>query len=198
LQQQGSFALDEKSFIKGTHIVTIFHNESNLYSVVRIRVEETNEAYDEQEVVVTGYFPRMHDHDTYVFYGSFKEHPKFGRQYVVEYFRKDVPHTKEGIIHYLSSDLFKGIGKKTDDAFFRVRNVFAEIFDDVLPPEFWMLFKRAVEHIRIMIVHAREISSYNNFLFIVRFVRFFDANADNGIQVAFIMKNRDDMRSFYK
>ncbi|ANB61167.1 SF1B family DNA helicase RecD2 [Anoxybacteroides amylolyticum] len=116
MQQQGSFALDEKSFIKGTHIVTIFHNESNLYSVVRIRVEETNEAYNEEEVVVTGYFPRMHEQETYVFYGSFKEHPRFGRQYVADYFRKDVPHTKEGVIHYLSSDLFKGIGKKTAEA----------------------------------------------------------------------------------
>jgi len=116
LEQQGSFALDEKSFIKGTHIVTIFHNESNLYSVVRIRVEETNEAYNEEEVVVTGYFPRMHEQETYVFYGSFKEHPRFGRQYVADYFRKDVPHTKEGVIHYLSSDLFKGIGKKTAEA----------------------------------------------------------------------------------
>lgn len=116
MQQQGSFALDEKSFIKGTHIVTIFHNESNLYSVVRIRVEETNEAYNEEEVVVTGYFPRMHEQETYVFYGSFKEHPRFGRQYVADYFRKDVPHTKDGVIHYLSSDLFKGIGKKTAEA----------------------------------------------------------------------------------
>ncbi|MBB5324838.1 exodeoxyribonuclease V alpha subunit [Anoxybacillus tepidamans] len=116
MQQQGSFALDEKSFIKGTHIVTIFHNESNLYSVVRIRVEETNEACNDEEVVVTGYFPRMHEQETYVFYGSFKEHPRFGRQYVADYFRKDVPHTKEGVIHYLSSDLFKGIGKKTAEA----------------------------------------------------------------------------------
>lgn len=116
MQQQGSFALDEKSFIKGTHLVTIFHNESNLYSVVRIRVEETNEAYNDEEVVVTGYFPRMHEQETYVFYGSFKEHPRFGRQYVADYFRKDVPHTKDGVIHYLSSDLFKGIGKKTAEA----------------------------------------------------------------------------------
>ncbi|KXG11398.1 ATP-dependent RecD-like DNA helicase [Anoxybacillus sp. P3H1B] len=113
MQRQESWALGEKSFIKGTHIVTIFHNESNLYSVVRIHVEETNEGYDEQEVVVTGYFPRMNEHDVYVFYGAFKDHPRFGRQYVAEYFRKEMPQTKEGLIYYLSSDLFKGIGKKT-------------------------------------------------------------------------------------
>jgi exodeoxyribonuclease V alpha subunit len=116
LQQQESFDLAEKSFIKGTHVATIFHNESNLYSVVRIRIDETNEAYDEKEVVVTGYFPRMYEHDTYVFYGAFKDHPKFGRQYVASHFRKDFPNTKEGVIQYLSSDLFKGIGKKTAQA----------------------------------------------------------------------------------
>jgi exodeoxyribonuclease V alpha subunit len=116
VQQQGTFDFVEKSFIKGTHVATIFHNESNLYSVVRIRIDETNEPFDEAEVVVTGYFPRMYEHDTYIFYGAFKDHPKFGRQYVAHHFRKDFPQTKEGVIQYLSSDLFKGIGKKTAEA----------------------------------------------------------------------------------
>jgi exodeoxyribonuclease V alpha subunit len=111
LQQQIVF--DEKSFIKGVHIGTIFHNETNLYSVVRIRVEETNEVNTDKEVVVTGYFPLLSEYDTYTFFGSFKEHPRFGRQYVVDHFRKEFPETKEGVIQYLSSDLFKGIGKKT-------------------------------------------------------------------------------------
>lgn len=116
MQQPESFVFGETSFIKGSYISTIFHNEANLYSVVRVRVEETNEAYDEQEVVVTGYFPKMNEHDTYIFYGKFRDHPKFGRQYVVAHFRKQFPNTKDGIIHYLSSDLFKGIGKKTAKA----------------------------------------------------------------------------------
>ncbi|SFA38563.1 ATP-dependent DNA helicase, RecD/TraA family [Parageobacillus thermantarcticus] len=116
MQQPESFVFGETSFIKGSYISTIFHNEANLYSVVRVRVEETNEAYDEQEVVVTGYFPKMNEHDTYIFYGKFRDHPKFGRQYVVAHFRKQFPNTKDGIIHYLSSNLFKGIGKKTAKA----------------------------------------------------------------------------------
>lgn len=116
MHQPESLVFGETSFIKGSYISTIFHNEANLYSVVRVRVEETNEAYDEQEVVVTGYFPKMNEHDTYIFYGKFRDHPKFGRQYVVAHFRKQFPNTKDGIIHYLSSDLFKGIGKKTAKA----------------------------------------------------------------------------------
>lgn len=41
-----------------------------------------------------------------------KEHPRFGLQFHVEHFRKDLPQSKEGIVSYLSGDLFKGIGKK--------------------------------------------------------------------------------------
>ncbi|WP_409289438.1 ATP-dependent RecD-like DNA helicase [Peribacillus sp. SCS-37] len=110
------FADGDKLFMKGRHLVTIFHNEQNLYSVVRIRLDETNLEYDEKEAVVTGYFPRIHEHETYIFFGQMKDHPKFGQQFHVEHFRKDMPHTRDGIINYLSSELFKGIGKKTAES----------------------------------------------------------------------------------
>ncbi|MGN1400869.1 MAG: ATP-dependent RecD-like DNA helicase [Bacillus sp. (in: firmicutes)] len=106
----------EKIYMKGRQIVTIFHNEQNLYSVVRIRIDETNANYDEKEAVIVGYFPQIHEHETYLFYGKLKEHPKFGIQFAVESFRKDMPQTKEGIIGYLSSALFSGIGKKTAES----------------------------------------------------------------------------------
>ncbi|SDP74108.1 exodeoxyribonuclease V alpha subunit [Litchfieldia salsa] len=114
MSQQNLDLFDEQQkFMKGTHLVTVFHNESNLYSVVRIRLEETNENYDEKEAVVTGYFPRIHENETYTFFGTLKDHPKFGLQFHVEHFRKEIPQSKQGIIQYLSGDLFKGIGKKT-------------------------------------------------------------------------------------
>lgn len=106
------FSENEK-FMKGRPLVTIFHNEQNLYTVLRIRVEETNEEYQEKEVVVTGYFPKIHDEETYIFYGSLKEHPKFGIQFNVSHFKKEIPQTKQGIVMYLSSDLFPGVGVKT-------------------------------------------------------------------------------------
>ena len=115
MDQQDSMDLfnEQEKYMKGTHLVTIFHNEQNLYSVVRIRLEETNEQYIEKEAVVTGYFPRIHENETYIFFGQLKEHPKFGLQFHVDHFRKDIPQTKNGMIQYLSSDLFNGIGKKT-------------------------------------------------------------------------------------
>ncbi|KIL46091.1 SF1B family DNA helicase RecD2 [Jeotgalibacillus campisalis] len=104
---------EEEPYIKGRHIVTIFHNEDNMYSVVRVRVEETNTANKEKEAVVTGHFPKMQDEDTYIFHGKFKEHPRFGMQFLADRFKKDIPQTKQGIVHYLSSDLFSGVGKRT-------------------------------------------------------------------------------------
>ena len=104
---------EQGKFMKGKHLVTIFHNEQNLYTVLRIRVEETNDQYEDKEAVITGYFPRIHEQETYIFFGEVKEHPKFGAQFHATHFRKDIPQTKQGIISYLSSELFKGIGKKT-------------------------------------------------------------------------------------
>ncbi|WP_141433677.1 ATP-dependent RecD-like DNA helicase [Bacillus sp. 03113] len=107
---------EQEKFIKGKHLVTIFHNEQNLYTVLRIRVEETNENYEEKEAVITGYFPKIHEQETYIFYGEFKDHPKFGVQFQSQHFRKDIPQTKQGVVTYLSSELFKGIGRKTAES----------------------------------------------------------------------------------
>ncbi|MDP4103943.1 MAG: ATP-dependent RecD-like DNA helicase [Bacillota bacterium] len=104
---------EKEKFVKGRHLVTIFHNESNLYTVLRIRVDETNEHYEDKEAVITGYFPKIHEQETYIFYGAFKEHPRFGVQFHATHFRKDMPQTKQGVVAYLSSEMFKGIGKKT-------------------------------------------------------------------------------------
>ncbi|MGQ0514813.1 YrrC family ATP-dependent DNA helicase, partial [Bacillus sp. D-CC] len=35
----------------------MFHNEENLYSVVSMKVIETNETYDEKKVMINGHFP---------------------------------------------------------------------------------------------------------------------------------------------
>jgi exodeoxyribonuclease V alpha subunit len=115
MAQQPSFDLhDEASgYIKGTLIVTVYHQTESLYTVARVRVKETNENYSEKEVVVTGILPPLREDERYVFFGEFKEHPKYGKQYEVRYFKKELPQSKEAVILYLSSDLFKGIGKKT-------------------------------------------------------------------------------------
>ncbi|MEH7119030.1 ATP-dependent RecD-like DNA helicase [Neobacillus vireti] len=148
---------EQGKFVKGRPIVTIFHNEQNLYTVLRIRVDETNDQYDDKEAVVTGYFPKIHEQETYVFFGEFKEHPKFGVQFHTNHFRKDMPQTKQGVIAYLSGEMFKGIGKKTaenivetlgEDAISKILNQ-PSLLDSIpkLPPEkAKMLYDTLMEH----------------------------------------------------
>ncbi|MFC0270110.1 ATP-dependent RecD-like DNA helicase [Metabacillus herbersteinensis] len=116
MQEKADLFNEKERFVKGLIKVVIFHNEQNLYSVLKVRVQETNEQLEEKEITVTGYFPLLHEDETYTFFGTLSNHPKFGWQFQTEHFRKELPQTKEGVIQYLSSDLFKGIGKKTAEA----------------------------------------------------------------------------------
>ncbi|MFC7684579.1 ATP-dependent RecD-like DNA helicase [Ureibacillus sp. GCM10028918] len=102
-----------KLFILGRPIVSIFHNATNMYSIVRVKIQETNLQYDDKEIIVVGYFPKLNEEELYRFTGTLKTHPKYGQQFQVDTFVKEVPATEQGIIHYLSSDLFSGIGRKT-------------------------------------------------------------------------------------
>ncbi len=148
---------EQGKFVKGRPIVTIFHNEQNLYTVLRIRVDETNDQYDDKEAVVTGYFPKVHEQETYIFFGEFKEHPKFGLQFHTDHFRKDMPQTKQGVVAYLSGEMFKGIGKKTaenivdtlgENAITKILNQ-PSLLDSIpklLPEKAKMLYDTLMEH----------------------------------------------------
>lgn len=123
---------DEQKFIKGRHFATIYRNDDNLFSVIKIAVDETNLSYDDKYVVVTGFFPILHEQETYTFYGQMVEHPKYGLQFQVKQFRKEVPKTREAVISYLSGDLFEGIGKKTAIKIVEILgdNAISKILDD--------------------------------------------------------------------
>lgn len=103
----------KKSFIKGELVHTIFENEAEHFSIAKIRILDTNEEIAESEIVIKGYISRLNPTETYVFHGSFEEHKQYGKQYQVEQYERFVPTTYDGIVAYLSSDLFYGIGKKT-------------------------------------------------------------------------------------
>jgi exodeoxyribonuclease V alpha subunit len=103
---------ERRPYIKGKLLHEVFHNPENMYSVNRIRVIEATETIDEKEMVIVGNIPPLMEGEVYTFWGQLKKHPKFGPQYLLQQYRKELPKGKEGIIQYLSSDLFTGIGKK--------------------------------------------------------------------------------------
>ncbi|MUV39541.1 Exodeoxyribonuclease V [Lentibacillus sp. JNUCC-1] len=103
----------DQGYIKGELLHTIFMNDSNQFSIVKLKIHETNESYPDKEIVAKGYLPRLNEGTLYYFYGALEQHAKFGMQYNVTSYRTFIPDTKTGLVAYLSSDLFHGIGKRT-------------------------------------------------------------------------------------
>ncbi len=104
--------LFDYSMIKGTVEAILFQNSDNFYTVLKVDTIETNEDFDTMPTVV-GFLPNIVEGDVYTFKGQVVAHPRYGKQLKAETFEKEMPQTKEAIISYLSSDLFKGVGKKT-------------------------------------------------------------------------------------
>src|SRR5690625_2761389 len=104
---------EEAKYIKGELLYTIFHNEAEHFSIAKIRIHDTNEDYKEEEIVGKGYFAHLQEGTVYSFYGEIERHPRFGLQYNITSYETYIPNSKDGLITYLSSDLFYGIGEKT-------------------------------------------------------------------------------------
>lgn len=103
------------NFIKGNYKRTIFSTEKG-YIVGIFKIKETNDHDMEQfigkTITFTGFFETLNENELYVFYGETVEHPRYGIQYSVKDYERLKPDDKDGIIEFLSSDLFPGIGVK--------------------------------------------------------------------------------------
>lgn len=97
----------EKIIVQGYISKYIYHNEQNGYSIASLQTTE------EEKIVVVGFFPRLTSEVIYEFEGEYVNHPNYGKQLKVSRFSKPTTQSRVGIINYLSSDLFQGIGPKT-------------------------------------------------------------------------------------
>lgn len=93
--------------IKGTLKSIVYRNEDNDYSIVKILTE------DDLIETITGYFQKLTEGVTYTFFGDFTTHQKYGKQFKVTSYQKHEIQHEDGVISYLSSHLFTGIGPKT-------------------------------------------------------------------------------------
>lgn len=84
---------------------TIYASNDSLYKVALV---ETSSG---EEITISGSFMPLEEGLNYLFQGSYKNHPKYGLQFVVEEVSKAV-NSKLGLINYFASDKFPGIGKK--------------------------------------------------------------------------------------
>lgn len=104
-----------KTYVKGNYRRSIFESDSG-YVIGLFKVSETNienmEDYINKTITFTGYFHDLNVDDDYIFYGEELEHPKYGFQFQVSEYERMKPSGKDGIVEFLSSDLFNGIGTK--------------------------------------------------------------------------------------
>ncbi len=107
-------------FIQGTVKTITYYNEENAFSILKITVEEkqtSNTLFDMSNdnaiETVKGYLPKVQVGESYRFYGNSEYDKKYGYQFRFQKYEKIETTSKAGLIDYLSSDLFKGIGEKT-------------------------------------------------------------------------------------
>jgi len=130
--------VSEVNFIQGIFLNEIFHNSDNSFSIGILLLLEHNatpqqinqatkpiEAFEIPEslglnkdecpgkVTISGYFPKLTEEQIYRFTGQWIQHPKYGWQFQVASYESVQVKGKPALVHYLSSDLFEGIGKKT-------------------------------------------------------------------------------------
>ena len=91
--------------IKGIVESIIFQNVENWYTVVEL---DCNGVYE----TASGVFPPVAEGEEVELTGEFIE-TKYGRQFKAEDVKTTLPESEVGIIRYLSSGLFRGVGPVT-------------------------------------------------------------------------------------
>ena len=105
--------MNDAPYIVGEVLTTFFENPQNFYKVILVRVIESNCAEADDEMVITGIFGQIHSDISYRFNGKLVSHPKYGEQFQADNYQQTQPTGKKGLIQYLSSNHFPGIGEKT-------------------------------------------------------------------------------------
>ena len=129
-----------KTYILGNIRKIIFESDTGPYKVGLFKVKETNSddlvEYVNKIIGFTGSFNEINEDLDYIFYGNMVNHPKYGLQFNVSNYEIKKPSDKDGLILYLSSSLFKGIGVKTAE---KIVSKFGENTIDIIKDDYEQL-----------------------------------------------------------
>ena len=98
-------------YIKGVYKKTIYSSENYTVGLIKIKDNDIDEGLNERTITFTGYFSNINIDDNLKLNGTFTHHFKYGDQFTVESYEIIIPEEKDGIITFLSSDIFPGIGE---------------------------------------------------------------------------------------
>ena len=128
------------TFIKGIYRKSIFESDKG-YVIGLFKLKETDneelKIYINKIITFTGYFHELNIDDLYCFKGNVVDHPKYGLQFNVLEYERLKPDDEDGLVAFLSSDLFKGIGEKLAQSI--VDTLGKNVLDEILKDESCLL-----------------------------------------------------------
>ncbi|MFD1432562.1 SF1B family DNA helicase RecD2 [Lacticaseibacillus yichunensis] len=104
---------DDEATLSGRVKSIYFENAANFFKIMEVAVGTASFTWAEPTIVVTGSFGDIKEDEAYTFTGKLVNHPKYGPQFAADNYHADRPTSKQGLVNYLSSDKFPGIGTKT-------------------------------------------------------------------------------------
>ncbi len=84
----------------------VFRNDDNGYTVIEL-------AGESEMITAVGTMPLVNVGEQVKLYGTYKNHPSYGQQFVATACERSMPENLDGILKYLSSGAIKGIGPAT-------------------------------------------------------------------------------------
>ena len=121
-EQEPSRPQDGLTQLKGTVEHIIYCNEDNGYTVMDVGLED-------DVITACGIMPYVSDGDSLILWGNWVHNPKYGRQFKVEQYERDMPADSAAILRYLSSRTIKGIGPRLAE---RIVSAFGDETLDVM------------------------------------------------------------------
>ena len=96
---------DRLTRLKGTVEHIIYCNEDNAYTVMDVGT-------DDDVITACGILPYISEEDAIILWGNWVHNPKYGRQFKVEQYEREMPADAAAILRYLASRSVKGVGPK--------------------------------------------------------------------------------------
>jgi exodeoxyribonuclease V alpha subunit len=98
--------MDDIHVVQGQVEQIVYQAGDSSYAIAQFCVAE-----NQDRIKIVGNFAQLQTGQTLELQGIWKTHPKYGKQFQVTQYQECLPTSSEGLVAYLASGLFEGIGK---------------------------------------------------------------------------------------
>ena len=113
-------------YLKGIYKRVIYNRDNYYVGLIKVSDNDIDPSLNDKGVIFTGYFNEINVDDHLLLNGEFVKHSKYGEQFSSTSYEVVLPDEKEGIVTFLSSDIFKGIGEA------KAKKIYETLGDDAI------------------------------------------------------------------